>query len=94
MTICALICYLRIPGCRSLKEKRSRVKPLINRLHREFNVSSAEIDRLDQWDETVIGCANISNDPAFSEKCMQEIVDYIENQWNDLQIEDFKIEFR
>ncbi len=92
MVICTLVCNLRLPGCRSLKEKRSHLKPLLNRLHREFNVSAAEIDRQDIWDESVIACALVGNQHAFLEKCMQQIVDYIEKQWNDLQVVDFHIE--
>ena len=33
---------LQIPGCASLKEKRSVVKSLKQRLHNEFNISVAE----------------------------------------------------
>jgi len=35
--------HLHLPGCASLKEKRSRLKPLLARLHRQFNVSTAEM---------------------------------------------------
>jgi uncharacterized protein YlxP (DUF503 family) len=84
---------LRIPGCRSLKEKRSHLKPLVNRLHREFNVSVAEIDRQDIWDEIVIGCAMVSSQRVFAEKYMQQVVAFIESNWNDLQLIDFKIEY-
>jgi uncharacterized protein YlxP (DUF503 family) len=31
--------------------KRSRLKPLLARLHREFNISVAEVDRNDAWKE-------------------------------------------
>jgi uncharacterized protein YlxP (DUF503 family) len=33
---------LQIPGCASLKEKRSVIKGLKQRLHNEFNLSAAE----------------------------------------------------
>jgi uncharacterized protein len=33
-----LTIYLHLPGCASLKEKRGRLKPLLARLHREFNL--------------------------------------------------------
>jgi uncharacterized protein YlxP (DUF503 family) len=33
---------LQLPGCTSLKEKRSVVKSLKQRLHNEFNISVAE----------------------------------------------------
>ena len=58
-----LTLHLHFPGCASLKEKRGRIKPLIARLHREFNVSVAEMDLQDKWQESVIGCAMIGNDP-------------------------------
>jgi uncharacterized protein YlxP (DUF503 family) len=41
MSIGILTLEIQLPGCKSLKEKRSRLKPLIARLHREFNVSVA-----------------------------------------------------
>jgi uncharacterized protein YlxP (DUF503 family) len=92
MIIGTLICRLQIPGCRSLKEKRGHIKPLLNRLHREFNISAAEIDCQDIWDETVIGCAIASNQRVIAEKCMQQVVTFIENQCNNMQLIDFKIE--
>ncbi|MCJ7708279.1 MAG: DUF503 domain-containing protein, partial [Anaerolineales bacterium] len=43
MHVGALTLELRLPGCSSLKQKRSRLKPLLAALHREFNLSAAEI---------------------------------------------------
>jgi len=40
---------LEIYGCQSLKEKRSVVKSLKDRLHDRFNVSVAETDHHDVW---------------------------------------------
>ena len=39
-----LTIHLHLPTCSSLKEKRGRIKPLMARLRREFNVSAAEMD--------------------------------------------------
>jgi uncharacterized protein len=44
MVIGLLVWELHLPGCGSLKEKRSIVKSLKDRLHRQFNVSVAETD--------------------------------------------------
>jgi hypothetical protein len=55
--IATLTIHLHLPGCASLKEKRGRIKPLIARLHREFNVSVAEMGLQDKWQEAVIVCA-------------------------------------
>jgi uncharacterized protein YlxP (DUF503 family) len=40
-----LTIHLHLPGCASLKEKRGRIKPIMTRLRREFNLSVAEMDR-------------------------------------------------
>jgi uncharacterized protein YlxP (DUF503 family) len=93
MVICSLTCQIQIPGCRSLKEKRSQIKPLVERLRREFNVSAAEIDRLDSRDNAVIGCVMVSNQHAFSEKCMQQVIGFIEERYQNLQIVNFRIEW-
>ena len=61
MNLATLTIHLHLPACSSLKEKRGRIKPLIARLHREFNVSVAEMDLQNQWQEAVIGCAMIGN---------------------------------
>ena len=84
--------HLLIPDCFSLKEKRSRVKPLLSRLHKEFNVSSAEVDLQDKWRETVIACTCVSSDRVASEKLLQQVVQYIEGYWPDLPVLDQKIE--
>jgi len=54
--------HLRLPGCASLKEKRGRLKPLLTRLHKEFDVSAAEMDLQDKWQETIIACGMVGND--------------------------------
>ncbi len=43
----SLTVHLHLPTSASLKEKRGRIKPLMNRLRREFNVSVAEMDLQD-----------------------------------------------
>ncbi len=92
MTVGLLTLYLNIPGCSSLKEKRSRLKPFITRLHREFNISVAEIDRLDAWQETVVACALVSNDTSHTHRTLQQIVRWVETSWPDLSLFDDQIE--
>ena len=91
--ICVLECRFILPGCSSLKEKRSQVKPLINRLQREFNLSASEIELQDIHDQAVIGCVLISSDRVFMEKVMQRVVAFIEAYWKNMQLVDYKIEF-
>jgi uncharacterized protein YlxP (DUF503 family) len=92
MTVGLLTLQLYLPGCTSLKEKRSRIKPLLARLHKEFNVSIAEIDHLDSWQEAVLGCTLVSNDAAHTQRSLQVIPTWIENNWHDVSLIDDSIE--
>ncbi len=92
MPIGVLTLQLQLPGCKSLKEKRSRLKPLISRLHREFNISVAELGHLDSWDEATLGCALISNNHQFSESSLQTIIHWLARNWPDVTLVDDHIE--
>ena len=92
MSIGVLTLHLHIPGCSSLKEKRSRIKPVLTRLHREFNVASAEMDLQDIWQSTIIGCATLSGDSSQNQRLLQQIVNFVEQNWPDLLIVDHSIE--
>jgi uncharacterized protein len=81
--VATLTIHLHLPACSSLKEKRGRIKPLISRLHREFNVSVAEIDLHDKWQETVIACAMVGNDHGHLESALQNISKWVESHWTD-----------
>jgi hypothetical protein len=90
--LATLTIHLHLPGCASLKEKRGRIKPFINRLHREFNVSVAEMDLQDKWTETVIGCAMIGNDSAHLQQSLQVVAKWIEANWSDGDVIEQKVE--
>ncbi len=92
MSIGVLTLYFLIPGSTSLKEKRGRIKPVIARLHREFNLSVAEIDHQDHWKEATLACALISNDNRHNESALQNVVNYFESNWPDLELVDQRIE--
>jgi uncharacterized protein len=92
MAVGILTIQLQLPGCGSLKEKRSRLKPLITRLHREFNISVAELDLQDVWDEAILGCAMISNDIVFNQNALHAIVKWLNHNWPDVQLVDEHIE--
>ncbi len=92
MTVGLLTLHIQLPGCSSLKEKRSRLKPLIARLRREFNVAVAEMDQQDVWQSAVLGCASISNDHAYTQRELQQIVHWLEANWPDVTLVDDQIE--
>ncbi len=83
---------IQIPGCSSLKEKRSRLKPLLARLHHEFNISAAELEEMDHWQEAVIACAVVSNDSAHTQRLLQHVLVWLENNWPDVLVFDHHLE--
>lgn len=89
--IVTLTFHLHIPGCASLKEKRGSIKPLISRLHREFNVSVAEVGLNDKWSESLIACAMIGNDAAFLQAALETVRRWVEAHWRDGDVWDSKI---
>ena len=88
MSIGLLTLHFQIPGCSSLKEKRGRLKPLLARLHREFNISVAEMDHQDIWDEATVVCALVSNNHRHTQRALQVIVDWVELNWPDVSLVD------
>jgi uncharacterized protein YlxP (DUF503 family) len=86
MAVAVLTIHLQLPDCASLKDKRSRIKPIMNRLRKEFNISIAEIDLQDRWRETVLACASIGNDRIFLNNSLQKVLEFINRTWPDLPV--------
>jgi uncharacterized protein YlxP (DUF503 family) len=92
MHIGLLTLHIEIPGCASLKEKRSRLKPLLARLHREFDVSAAEVGQMDAWQSAVLACALVSNDAAYAQRALQTVATWVEEYWPDVELVEDHIE--
>jgi uncharacterized protein YlxP (DUF503 family) len=87
-----LTIHLHLPGCASLKEKRGRIKPLLARLHREFNVSAAEMDLQDSWQETIIACALVNSDAGHIQRSLQAVDKWVQANWPDGMVVDTRME--
>ena len=72
MSTAILTLYLQLPECHSLKEKRALIKPILARLRRNFNVSTAEIGLQDKWQEAVLACAAVGNDRIYTEQMLKK----------------------
>jgi uncharacterized protein YlxP (DUF503 family) len=94
MPIGLLTLHIHLPGCASLKEKRSRLKPLLARLHREFNVSAAELGDQDIWGSAVIGCALVSNEAVFTRRALGSVARWVEENWQDVTLVEETFEIR
>ena len=93
MVYAVLILDLRLSACRSLKEKRGNIKPILNRLHKEFNVSSAEIEKNDSWNESVIACGLITNEKKAADAQLNQILHFMENHWRNIDIINYSITY-
>ena len=78
MSLGLLTLHLHFAGCSSLKEKRRRLKPLIHRLHREFNISVAEIDHQDLWQRASLGVALVASQAGQLRRVVHSLEKYFE----------------
>ena len=87
-----LTIHLHLPTCASLKQKRGHLKPLLARLHREFNISVAEMGSQDKWQEAVIACVIINSNSIQIERSLQSVAKWVEANWPNGDVIDQKIE--
>jgi len=80
MVVGGLTVELQVPASRSLKDKRQVIRSLTARLHNTYNVAVAQVDQLDSWQLATLGAACVSNDLAYAQGLLQQVVDYIEQQ--------------
>ena len=93
-SVSLLTLQLDIPGCKSLKEKRSILQPLIAHLRKAFNVSVSEIAHQDSWDQAGLGVAIVSNDGRYNQKVLAEILNVISEHFVNVTVVQSKIESR
>ena len=62
------------------------------RLHREFNVSVAEMDLQDKWQETVIVCAMVGNGHGYLEAALQTVSKWVHGNWPDGDVIETRVE--
>jgi uncharacterized protein YlxP (DUF503 family) len=91
LTIAVLRIRLRLPS-RTLKEKRTIVKSVVERLRNRFNASVAEVDDLDTASLATIAAAVISNDSRHADEQAQSIAAAIEDWRLDAEVLDVEIE--
>ncbi len=92
MAIGSLQITIVLPGINSLKAKRHIIKPMLARLHKEFNVSVAEMDYLDSWQNAKLQVVMVCNNARILEATLQQICDFIKNNWPENYISDEKFE--
>lgn len=92
MVIGSALIELDIPASASLKDKRRVVRSVIARLRRDYNLSVAEVDALDQWRRAVIGIVTVSNDARYAHGLLEKAVAAL-GEWRlDCDIASYQVE--
>ncbi|MGH7507796.1 MAG: DUF503 domain-containing protein [Longimicrobiales bacterium] len=63
---------LEVFGCHSLKEKRSVIRSLKDRLHRRFNISVAETGHHDLWQRAELTASVVSPQRRQAESVLEQ----------------------
>jgi uncharacterized protein len=87
-----LTCECRIYDAYSLKDKRSVLKKLINRIRKHYNVSVSETNHQDIWNLFELGFVMISTDKVVIERELQKILKTIDT-FTELECTDYAIEW-
>jgi uncharacterized protein len=74
MPVGVLTLEIQLPYAHSLKDKRSVVQSLRNRLRARFNVAVAELDHQDAWQRAILGVTSISNSQPLLESLFAQVL--------------------
>ena len=81
MAVGILHLELQLLSPRSLKEKRSILKPLKNYLQKTHGVAVAEVAHQDKWQLTGLEIALVSNDRSFLQTALSQLSRSLENKF-------------
>lgn len=70
---------IEVPGLVSIKEKRSIVKSLKDKLIRKYKLSVAEVDYHDSLKYIQIGAALVSNSKVHGESVLNKVFRFVED---------------
>jgi uncharacterized protein YlxP (DUF503 family) len=72
MIVGVIVWELEVHGCQSLKEKRSVLKSLKDRLHGRYNISVAETGHQELWQRAELSACVVSNARRHAESVLDE----------------------
>lgn len=77
MIVGTLEIRLVLRDARSLKDKRQVLKSIKDRLSNKFNVSIAEVDHQDEWQQATLGVAMAGTDKRYVNSVLSKLVDHL-----------------
>jgi uncharacterized protein YlxP (DUF503 family) len=91
VTVGVLRITLRLPS-RTLKDKRTIIRPVIERMRARFNAAVAEVDGGDLPATAVLAAAVLSNDPRHADTQLQAIARAVQEWRLDAEVIDLETE--
>ena len=77
MIVGVLSLQISVFDAMSLKDKRSALKSLKDRISHRYNVSIAEVNHQDSMRTALLGVAMVGNDSRFIASTLSKIVDFV-----------------
>ncbi len=92
MVVGSLEVHLRMDGCRSLKDKRRVLRPLIERLRRDLHASVSEVGDNDLWNVAVVGVACVGSSRLQVQQALNGAIRIVD-EYTDVVVESVCREF-
>lgn len=93
MSVALLTVELRLHDTFSLKDKRSRVRPIVQRLRSKFNVSVSETEAQDVLRRGVLSVACVGVSDRHVQSQLQQVINHLLGWRLDVEVVDTHIEF-
>jgi uncharacterized protein len=77
MPVAALSIDLRLPSARSLKDKRSIIRPILEGCRRRYRVAAAEVDHQDRWQRAGVSVAAVSSSHGHLDQILDEVERFV-----------------
>ncbi len=77
MVVGVLTVELHLYEATSLKEKRHVVRSTLDTLRNKFNLSAAEVDHLDEWQQATLGFSCVGNDRQHVNSVLNKALDFL-----------------
>jgi uncharacterized protein len=77
MFVLAMAVDVHVPECRSLKAKRSVVKPIVEGVRRRYQIAAAETGYLDQWQRAELGFAVVAGSVQHATEVMDDVERFV-----------------
>jgi uncharacterized protein YlxP (DUF503 family) len=90
MFIGSIVFEIHIPYSQSLKEKRTVIRSLKEKLRNKFNVSVSEVGEMDKHQKSVVAVVLVGADQGHIEKSMDSIINFVEVNYPEIYIQTYR----